>query len=479
MLRTSQLEFQKFKGEIQRVSTLVMKGMYDVAEDQLTQILASASQLAKEHQTILQVDVLTLRGKIASRKGEINHGISILSDALSIAESASYVAGIADIMNNLGSAQRQLGQDLELAKEYYLEALEIEGQTQDNRGIATSLNGLGLVEFTLGAFEEALRQFEACKDIFQELEDKSGEANALNNIAEIHRVRGELAIAEKYYKEALDLFQEAQDYNGEAICLLNLGWIMWGQNCLLIAIRHLRKSLGVMENIKAGGMNYVEILVALAGALIDLENADSAYTESEKLLAKAHNHAQSIDSLSSIIMCYYFQGYLEQARGNWARAEELFLEALAKGKGTNFEYMTKSLLALAEIFLTRYLNSFEKKYLEEFEKRINEASILAQEYKLFVMLCEIYVLKGLYAASTNNYDQASTFLTQAIILADEKQLPRQKERAEKEFTNIQESSRRIKIKTGILPDDEALVYVQNYLEDVTEILKRRKTIKET
>lgn len=453
--------------------------MYDIAEDQLTQILTSASQLAKNHQTILKVDVLTLKGKIASRKGEINHGIRILCDALSMAESANYVTGIADIMNNLGSAQRQLGQDLELAKEYYREALEIEGQNQDNKGIATSLNGLGLVELTLGAFDEALRQFEACKDIFQELEDKSGEANALNNIAEIHRVRGELPIAEKYYTEALDLFQEAQDYNGESACLLNLGWIAWGKNCLLIAIRHLRKSLEIMENIKAGGTNYVETLVALAGVLIDLTDSNSAYKESEALLKKAHDHAQSIDSLSSIVMCYYFQGYLEQAKGNWARAEKLFLEALAKGKGTNFEYMTKGLLALAEIFLTRYLNSFEKKYLEEFEKRINEASVLAQEYKLFVMLCEIYVLKGLYSASINSYDQASTFLTQAIILAEEKHLPRQKERAEIEFKNVQKSSRRIKIKTGILPDDEALIYVQNYLEDVTEILKRRKTIKET
>ncbi len=479
MPHTSHQNFQKLKGEIQKLSTLVKKGVYDVAEDQLTQILASTSQLAKKQQTILKVDVLTLKGKIAYRKGAINHGISILSDALSIAESANYVAGIADIMNNLGSAQRQLGQDLELAKEFYLEALEIEGQTQDNKGIATSLNGLGLVEFTLGSFEEALRQFQACKDIFLELEDKSGEANALNNMAEIYRVRGELVIAEKYYKEALDLSQEAQDYNGEAICLLNLGWTAWGQNDLLIAIQYLRKSLEVMENIKAGGMNYVESLVALAGALIDLGNSNSNYSESEMLLEKAHNHAKSIDSLSSIVMCYYFQGYLEQARGNLARAEELFLEGLNKGKGTNFEYMTKSLLALAEIFLKRYLSSLETKFLEEFEKRINEALILAQEYKLFVMLCEIYVLKGLYTTSTNNYDQALTFLTQAIILADEKYLPRQKERAEIEFKNVQESSRQIKIRTGILPDDEALIYVQNYLEDVTEILKRRKAIKET
>ncbi|MFX0091514.1 MAG: tetratricopeptide repeat protein [Candidatus Hodarchaeota archaeon] len=466
-------EFQIFKEKLKQISSLVTRGRRDLAEEQLEN-LSISDQLDKNQKIVLEVDILALRGRIAAQKGKIKQGISILSDALSIAENSFYVSGIADVMYYLGRVQWELGEDLELAHEYFQEALTIRTQIQDKGGIAACLNGLGLVELTSGSLEEALKYFQTYKNMSLELNNQLEQANALNNTAEIFRLRGELEEAKKYYIEALKLYQENQDYDGEALAFLNLGWTTWAQNDLSTAVLYLRKGLEIRKRIKSRWISYFSNLVALAGALTDFGKETQSFTESEKLLEEALNYAQSIKSASSVRICWFFQGYLELAKGNLAQAEDLFLECLAGTKGTNFEYMSKSTLVLAEIALTHFLSSYDQKYLEKFVKYTNEALTLAREHKLLVMLCEIHVLKGLFEASKAKYDEALAYLTQSIILAEEKNLSRQKERARQEYEKILEKRRRLKIKTGTLRDADALVYIQSYLENVTEILKRRK-----
>lgn len=447
--------------------------MADRAEEKLAKISTSISHLERDQRTILEIDMLTLLGRMATQKGKINQGIDILSDALSFAESANYAEGIAEIMINLGNVQWELGEDVELAREYFQEALAICTQNQDKGGMAKCLNGLGVVDLLLGAYKDALYHFQEYKIISRELGNRLGESIALNNTAEVYRLQGELDNAEINYKGSLKICHEIRDYDGVILCHINLGWVKWGQNDLVAAINHLQQALEDSKTFKVGWATRIENLVALAGVLTDLAKTKTQdYSESEKLLEKALNYAQSIGSPSSIALCRYFQGYLERTRGNLARAEKLFSKCLTEG--SNFDIMTKSLLGSAEILLTRYVRTSEEKYLEEFMKQINKARKLAKENQLLVMLCEIHVLRGLVAASKNNYEEALAHLTQAVSLAEEKSLFRQKERAEKEFENILKQRRMEKIETGTLEDEDALKYIQNYLKDVTEILKRRK-----
>jgi tetratricopeptide (TPR) repeat protein len=119
---------------------------------------------------------------------------------------AFFAAGV------LTSAQRDYPQ----AETMTLKSLEIARALGDRRGIAVSLNALGVHARDLGELEAACLRFEESLSIWKEIGDRQAEARSLSNLANASALRGHYHQAHSFYAECLSIFQALNDRMGVA-----------------------------------------------------------------------------------------------------------------------------------------------------------------------------------------------------------------------------------------------------------------------
>jgi predicted ATPase/DNA-binding CsgD family transcriptional regulator len=104
------------------------------------------------------------------------------------------------------------------------EALAVYRELDDRRGMAMTLNSMGILATATGEYDESLRLLGGeGLALNRELGDKRGIATCLNNMANATRAKGEHATTKSLCLESLALYREAGFREGEAASQLNLG----------------------------------------------------------------------------------------------------------------------------------------------------------------------------------------------------------------------------------------------------------------
>ena len=118
--------------------------------------------------------------------------------------------------------------ELELARVYLQQAIEIQTQLNDNYGLARSYNTLGNTLQHGGFYEEARQSLEYALQIFKKMGFRTHLAHCLIDIGEIYRLGyGMPDEAESYYKKALDVYHELNTSdNGKTVIIINLVLLM-------------------------------------------------------------------------------------------------------------------------------------------------------------------------------------------------------------------------------------------------------------
>ena len=152
-------------------------------------------------------------------RGLFTEGISWLERALTEAApspqrvKALLAAGV--LAHGLG--------DLDRARAYCEESLELAQAFGDERGIARALNMLGNQAESRGDHEHAVAHFEEAVTILRQLGDSRGVAGVLNNLAVAVGNAGDIARATTLLNEVLVVSRAARDTRSTAVVLLNLG----------------------------------------------------------------------------------------------------------------------------------------------------------------------------------------------------------------------------------------------------------------
>lgn len=128
----------------------------------------------------------------------------------------------ASAFRNLGNLCIDLG-DFDAAEEAYQRALEGWEALGDARGIANTLNGLGLVAWYRGDPTEAVAYHTRSLELRRQIGDRFGEATSLNNIANAIANTDDLAGSRAYHEQSLAIRQELGDHAGVGYSYLNLG----------------------------------------------------------------------------------------------------------------------------------------------------------------------------------------------------------------------------------------------------------------
>ncbi len=111
------------------------------------------------------------------------------------------------------------------------------------------IGSLGIISYSRGDLDEALRYYGEALEAHREKKDKQGEASQLGNMGLIYGVKGDLDEALKYHKEALEIDREIGYKQGEASQLGNMGLIYGVKGDLDEALTYLEKALTIFTSI--------------------------------------------------------------------------------------------------------------------------------------------------------------------------------------------------------------------------------------
>ena len=225
-------------------------------------------------------------------------------EALPVALKANLLAEQVGDQYLVGSIQGLLGRiywhidDFPTSMDYYLNALKLV-QTEPHPDLEiTLINGLGMVQYGLENYTEALGYFKTCLEKAG-IEDLSGRADANNNIAYVLHLLGRDQEALEFGTAALALFNQAGNYVGKLHTLHTFGAIHFALGNVEQAMTFLQEGLALARR---NNSQLLELTYILEISRIHQIHGELDLAEEELLLAlKA---AEKVNSLTNISLTH-------------------------------------------------------------------------------------------------------------------------------------------------------------------------------
>jgi predicted ATPase/DNA-binding CsgD family transcriptional regulator len=150
-------------------------------------------------------------GWVAYWQSDYERSRGLAEQGLAVARELGAAMEIGIAVTLLGVAFHMADEDFEAARRCYAEAYDIRSRLNDERGVASSLNNLALIEYDVGNYETAESLAEDALVRVGLLGDRRDWANGLDSLARIVLERGKYAEARQYHSECLALAQELGD----------------------------------------------------------------------------------------------------------------------------------------------------------------------------------------------------------------------------------------------------------------------------
>jgi tetratricopeptide (TPR) repeat protein len=232
-------------------------------------------------------------GRLYRETGRFDEASRHLTAALSLFGQSQDERGIASTLDDIGKLH-WLGGDYALALEYTARGLAMRRKLGDPRSLALSLNNLGLVQQESGNFQAALDAFEQALAIRRDIGDLVGMSSTLNQLGTIAQETKDDRKAAGLFEQACDMARETGDRNRVALILTNLGEVYNrlgdGQKAIALLTQAeeladgLGDKLGLAEAERALGKAHLA-RGELAKARACTERAVELYRETESRVA--------------------------------------------------------------------------------------------------------------------------------------------------------------------------------------------------
>jgi diguanylate cyclase (GGDEF)-like protein len=295
--------------------------------------------------------VLYAKGVAAACRADYVYSLTLLYEALELAQAAADREGEADALNNIAFQEHRKG-DFQKAVELALCGLHLAETIGYSAAESSSYNALGNAYDRLGDYLSAIQAHQQAIRIRQEIGDQYGEACSLNNLGNVYIQLEEWDTAIAQHEKAF-IISEIIGYTKQTgVSLGNIALAYQAQNDFSNALLYHYESLEIKNRIgdRQGTAN---TLGNLGNLLLETE----AYAEAEPVLEQAlalnreisdrHSEAHCLLGLGKLYSQWHdpernpdgpkrFAGYLEAAlhlaRENGSReVEYLTHEVLAQG----------------------------------------------------------------------------------------------------------------------------------------------------
>lgn len=291
-------------------------------------------------------------------------------------------ATLAGAVNNIGLIHWNLG-DLEKAVEFYVQSAELFEKLGNKNGLAHTYNNIGLVLWEDGNLNEALSYTNKALQLRKELNDKLGMAASYSNLGLIFEDTGPIDSAIYYTELAIPLKEELNDAFGLAKSFHNLGYIFQTQKDYDRAEQHYRRALEASEGVgnQRGTASTLMHLGSILRLKMDLDASLDYLTQAE-----SRCKADQDDKL--LYKIYEQRGLTHYDMGNYREAANHFWSSNAlKDSVVTMEKSD----ALKELE-TKYRTAVKDKKIEEQERQVAEASLLAQRRNIYIILLALLLV---------------------------------------------------------------------------------------
>ncbi|HET6244230.1 MAG: tetratricopeptide repeat protein [Bacteroidetes bacterium] len=341
---------------------------------------------------------------------DYENALKYANDAINLAKISSFFAkgenqrgvqkGIAVSLNNIGLIYTYQGNYPEALKNY-LSSLKIREELGDKFGIASSLNNIGYIYSNQGNYPEALKNHLASLKIREELGDKKGNAGSLINIGLIYTNQGNYPEALKNYLSSLKIDEELGDKKGISVSLNNIGNIYSYQGNHPEALKNYLASLKIREELGdkkgiASSLNNIGNVYSYQGNYPEgLKNLLSSLKIMEELGDKKGN-ASTLNNIGGV---YSIQGNYPEALKNFLASLKI-REELGDKNG-----ISSSLNNIGNVYTKTGKAEEGKKYILKSLQLSNEIGALDIVVKNYQALAQADSALGNYQSALENYKQ--------------------------------------------------------------------------
>jgi predicted ATPase len=213
-------------------------------------------------------------GVLASEQADYAAADPLFREALDIARQLGDKRGIAVSLNALGVNDRNRG-EAAVAHSLFEESLLLWRELGDQKAVARALSNLANVVKLQGDYDRARSLHAECLSIFSGLGDRTGVAWSLNSQGDVARDQGDSTGAKTLYEQGLAMFWELGDRWGIAATLNDLGNLAMEQRNSSIARSLYRESLKTFQELehKRGIARLLECFARLAVAELQAERS--------------------------------------------------------------------------------------------------------------------------------------------------------------------------------------------------------------
>ncbi|MBU7013391.1 MAG: tetratricopeptide repeat protein [Theionarchaea archaeon] len=230
-------------------------------------------------------------GLLLMKEGVFEKALSHFRAGKDIAEKSGFMYGLSQMLRGIANVYYYQDQ-FDTALEFHTKSLTLAEKVRDVRGIAANYNTLGLIHFYKGDLEKAISCFKRTLNISERISDIRDQIISCGNLGMVYAEGGESGLAQNYYQRALHLAESLED-------LYSITYLKMKMASLLLEKKELEKARALCEV---------------------CENMFS-------LLGKSLHYGE---------FCRIFAMVLQQ-RGEWEKAQELYLKSIDETSGSPLE----------------------------------------------------------------------------------------------------------------------------------------------
>ncbi|HTL82406.1 MAG TPA: tetratricopeptide repeat protein [Bacteroidia bacterium] len=220
-------------------------------------------------------------------------------------------------------AGKLISSDSKKALDYGLEAQRLSEKLNFRRGIASSLNNIGIIYENSGDFERAADCFIRSLQIKEEIGNVQGMANSYANLGEVFDEQGNYEKALYYYYKSLDLSLREHDTSALVNSYLDIGVVEAEKDSIPAALADYRRSIGFALAIGDSSNlddNYSNIGVVYQDMKM-LDSAQFYYVIATIIRERMHDKYGLLNSYNNL-------GSVGIELGNFKEAEQWYLKAI-------------------------------------------------------------------------------------------------------------------------------------------------------
>ena len=252
----------------------------------------------------VKLNYLNKKGEDYLNDGNFAKALQYLNQAQAIAIKKSIVNKSIVINQNIGNVYSDMG-DNNVAIDYYNKALEISKGLNNKKGIAQSMNLIGIAMYNQGKYDEALNYYEKALELNLSINNKADVLKNYTNLGNLYEDQGNKLKALLSFEASLKIAQELKDNKSISRNLNNISICYLGQGNYTVSLNYLLTSLKINE--KIGDKSQIASNYLNIGLIYYYQkNYDEALKwqfksmELHKELASKRDIAYNLTNLSSI-----------------------------------------------------------------------------------------------------------------------------------------------------------------------------------